>query len=256
MVESGTHDNLVNIAGGAYAALVNLQQTRTAQDSTTEEVKASIQKRSQERLSSQSMGSKSWRSSIGASQRHREDLKQSFSGPEVHPIPDSNTDFGSGYDSPAKAPSFTRLLAMNKPEWKQAILGSIGAVGFGLVHPLYAFCLGSMISIFYLQDHHKLRREVDKYALIFVALAIASFIVNLLQHYNFAAMGELLTKRIRTNMLSNILTFEVGWFDQDENSSGAVCSRLATEANVVWFGTASICVISFGKNSASISNDF
>lgn len=46
-------------------------------------------------------------------------------------------------------------------------------------------------------------------------------------------MGEYLTKRIRERMLSKILTFEVGWFDQDENSSGAICSRLAKDANVV-----------------------
>ncbi|CAM6090512.1 unnamed protein product [Calypogeia fissa] len=235
VVEIGTHDKLVNIEGGAYASLVNLQQTRSAQNNITEEVKTSIHKMSQERLSSRSMGSKSWRSySLGGSQRYREE-RQSFSGPEVHPTPgDASKDFASADDGAAvKAPSFKRLLAMNRPEWKQAIIGSIGAIGFGLVQPLYAFCLGSMISTFYLKDHGKLRSEVEMYALIFVALAIACFIANLLQHYNFAAMGELLTKRIRTNMLSKILTFEVGWFDQDENSSGAVCSRLASEANVV-----------------------
>jgi len=46
-------------------------------------------------------------------------------------------------------------------------------------------------------------------------------------------MGEYLTKRIRERMLSKILTFEVGWFDQDENSSGSICSRLAKDASVV-----------------------
>ncbi|KAJ9135223.1 hypothetical protein P3X46_032431 [Hevea brasiliensis] len=46
-------------------------------------------------------------------------------------------------------------------------------------------------------------------------------------------MGEYLTKGIRERMLSKILTFEVGWLDQDENSSGAICSRLAKDANVV-----------------------
>ncbi|KAE8682427.1 putative multidrug resistance protein [Hibiscus syriacus] len=34
-------------------------------------------------------------------------------------------------------------------------------------------------------------------------------------------------------MLSKILTFEVEWFDQDENSSGSVCSRLAKDSSVV-----------------------
>ena len=65
-----------------------------------------------------------------------------------------------------------------------------------------------------------------------MGLGLISILVNVLEHYNFAAMGEYLTKRVRERMLSNILTFEVGWFDKEENSSGAVCSRLAKEANV------------------------
>lgn len=133
----------------------------------------------------------------------------------------------------AKPPSFSRLLAMNKPEWREGILGTIGAVGFGVVQPMYAFVLGSMISTLYLKDFDKMRREVTIYAAVFGGLAVACFIVNFLQHYYFAAMGELLTKRIRLRMLSKVLTFEVGWFDRDENSSGAICGRLASEANVV-----------------------
>ncbi|KAL3526002.1 hypothetical protein ACH5RR_014374 [Cinchona calisaya] len=46
-------------------------------------------------------------------------------------------------------------------------------------------------------------------------------------------MGEYLTKRIREWMLSKMLTFEIGWFDQNENATGAICSRLAKDANVV-----------------------
>jgi ATP-binding cassette, subfamily B (MDR/TAP), member 1 len=34
-------------------------------------------------------------------------------------------------------------------------------------------------------------------------------------------------------MLMKILTFEIGWFDRVDNSSGAICSTLASDANVV-----------------------
>jgi ATP-binding cassette subfamily B (MDR/TAP) protein 1 len=66
-----------------------------------------------------------------------------------------------------------------------------------------------------------------------MSLAVFAFAVNILQHYNFANLGERLTKRIRVRMLTNILRFEVGWYDQDENASGAICSRLAIDANTV-----------------------
>ncbi|KAL1824575.1 hypothetical protein ACET3Z_011353 [Daucus carota] len=130
-------------------------------------------------------------------------------------------------------PSFKRLLEMNLPEWRQAVLGSAGAILFGAIQPIYSFTMGSMVSVYFLSDHAKIKEKTRIYALCFVGLALFSFIVNVIQHYNFAAMGELLTKRIRERMLSKLLTFEIGWFDQDENSSGAVCSRLSKDANVV-----------------------
>lgn len=46
-------------------------------------------------------------------------------------------------------------------------------------------------------------------------------------------MGERLTERVRGQMLAKILSFEVGWFDEDENSSAAICARLATQASKV-----------------------
>ncbi|WOG93365.1 hypothetical protein DCAR_0312649 [Daucus carota subsp. sativus] len=93
--------------------------------------------------------------------------------------------------------------------------------------------MGSMVSAYFLADHGKIKEKTRIFAFCFVGLALFSLIVNITQHYNFAAMGENLTKRIRERMLSKILTFEIGWFDQDENSSGAVCSRLAKDANTV-----------------------
>ncbi|KAJ1380077.1 P-loop containing nucleoside triphosphate hydrolase [Sesbania bispinosa] len=132
-------------------------------------------------------------------------------------------------------PSFRRLLALNLPEWKQACFGCLNAVLFGAVQPVYAFAMGSVISVYFLNDHDEIKKQIRIYALCFLGLALFSLAFNIFQHYCFAYMGEYLTKRIRERMLSKILTFEVGWFDQDENSTGAICSRLAKEANVFWF---------------------
>ncbi|KAL1828350.1 hypothetical protein ACET3Z_006762 [Daucus carota] len=133
----------------------------------------------------------------------------------------------------SSVPSFKRLLAMNSPEWKQAVLGSLSAVIFGAVQPAYSFALASTLSLFFLRDHEEIKRKTRIYGLWFLGLAVFSVVINIIQHYNFAAIGEYLTKRIRERMLSRILTFEIGWFDRDENSSGAICSRLAKDANMV-----------------------
>lgn len=132
-----------------------------------------------------------------------------------------------------KPPSMRRLLALNKPEWKQAIFAILGACGFGITQPLFAFTLGSMLSTFYEPDHNKMRIQIQHFSLGFTALAIACFITNVTRDYFFASMGENLTKRVRERMLATVLTFEVGWFDEDQNSSSAICSKLASESTVV-----------------------
>nr|CAD1829846.1 unnamed protein product [Ananas comosus var. bracteatus] len=130
-------------------------------------------------------------------------------------------------------PSFSRLLAMNSREWKQALIGGTAAVVYGSLQPIYAFAIGGMIAAFFLKDRDEMAVVIRRYALIFSSLSVISFVVNLLQHYNFAYMGEHLTRRIRVRVLEKILTFEPAWFDEEPNSSAALCSRLSNEASLV-----------------------
>lgn len=130
-------------------------------------------------------------------------------------------------------PSLRRLLMMNAPEWRQALLGGAAAVVVGAVQPSYSYAMSSMVMVYFAKDREEMERESRMYALIFVGLSVFSFVVNVVQHYNLGVMGECLTRRVRERMLSKILTFEVGWFDREDNSTGAICSRLAKDASVV-----------------------
>ncbi|KAK4399667.1 ABC transporter B family member 15 [Sesamum angolense] len=142
------------------------------------------------------------------------------------------SDVKSDYCS-SPTPSRWRLLEVNIPEWKRAMLGCIGAVGFGAVQPVSAYCMGALVSAYFEDKSSKVKLETRFYSFIFLSIGIITFFSNILQHYNFAIMGERLTKRIREKLLQNILSFEIGWFDKDENTSAAVCARLSTEANTV-----------------------
>lgn len=153
--------------------------------------------------------------------------------PSVNAAVDAASKLGVEPGVKLKSPSIGRLLKMNRPEWKQALLGCLGAAGFGFVQPGYAFTMGSMVSVFFETDHDKMRRSIQKFSLIFTALAIACFVTNVTRDYNFASMGERLTKRVRELLLTKVLTFEVAWFDEEEHSSSAVCSQLDTDAAVV-----------------------
>lgn len=229
--ETGSHHDLIQNPNSLYSILVHLQhsQKNNVPLSTSTNFKVASESNSDINNTSSRRLSVVSRSS-SANSRGGEYVNVDHKHPNEQILP---------------VPSFKRLLAMNLPEWREAVLGSCGAVLFGAIQPVYAFAMGSMISVYFLPEHSEIKEKTRIYALCFVGLAVFSFMFNILQHYNFAAMGEYLTKRIRERMLSKILTFEIGWFDQDENSSGAVCSRLAKDANVV-------CIIYASKVFAHI----
>ncbi|KAK8644268.1 hypothetical protein V6N13_123579 [Hibiscus sabdariffa] len=223
VMEIGSHDELMLNEKGYYPMLVQLQHTEQEQ----------VQEKDVKDLSTNASASLT-KTDINNISSHRLSLVSRTSSAES---------LASNQSSPGEemkvkdknfpAPSFKRLLAMNLPEWKEATLGCLGAVLFGAVQPVTSFTMASTISLFFLTNHGEIKEKTKVYALSFLGIGCFSIIINIIQHYYFAYMGEHLTKRIRERMLSKILTFEVGWFDQDENSSGSVCSRLAKDASVV-----------------------
>ncbi|TYH01102.1 hypothetical protein ES288_A09G030400v1 [Gossypium darwinii] len=217
VTETGSHDELMGNEMGLYSMLVQLQHTEQEQ----------VKGKGDKDLSTNAIDINN-ASSHRLSLASRTSSANSVAANHSSPCEEMNVE-----DKKLPAPSFKRLLAMNLPEWKEATLGCLGAVLYGAVQPLSAFTMGLMISMFFLSDHGEIKEKAKVYALSFLGIGLFSLIINVIQHYNFAYMGEHLTKRIREGMLSKILTFEVGWFDQDENSSGTVCSRLAKDASVV-----------------------
>ena len=49
----------------------------------------------------------------------------------------------------------------------------------------------------------------------------------------FGFSGENLTKRLRARGFQTILKQEIGWFDDQTNNVGSLCTKLATEASSV-----------------------
>ncbi|XP_027334788.1 ABC transporter B family member 15-like isoform X2 [Abrus precatorius] len=210
IVEMGSHDELIQNDDGVYASAFRLQQ-QTEQskiEECAETVIPGIVPSATSITDTENMGP----------------LSPTLSS-------HNDNDLAEGKKQPA--PSFRRLLALSVPEWKHVVLGCLNAMMFGAVQPAYAFTMGSVILSYFHPDHEEIKRKSRMYSFCFLGLFVLSLLANIGQHYCFGYMGEYLTKRVREKVLSKILTFEVGWFDLDENSSGAICSRLAKDANVV-----------------------
>ncbi|KAL3726369.1 hypothetical protein ACJRO7_031286 [Eucalyptus globulus] len=238
VVESGSHDDLINMnngGGGIYGKMVQLQevateneappspffQTENAHHGTTttyQSPRTSNQARPSWPNSPTSIYSPVF--SISLPPFFQMDSWDDFNGSDLakHPHPRS---------------SHWQLLKMNAPEWRQAILGCLGAAGFGAIQAVHAYCLGTIVSVYFLGDNAAIKSKTRIYCFIFLGLAVLSLIANVVQHHNFAIVGERLTKRVREQMLEKVLTFEIGWFDRDENTSAAICARVATDAHFV-----------------------
>ncbi|KAL9151621.1 hypothetical protein ABFS82_11G063400 [Erythranthe guttata] len=229
VIESGSHNTLMMQENGAYSKMVKMQQNSSneAPSHRTPVNPKKTRRRNQKSVIYESSWQKSPASPFSPS------ITMSVL-PSINMVSyyESDDDQSSPATS-SPALSQWQLIRMNAPEWKRGLLGCVGACTFGGIQPLNAYCLGSVVSIYFNNDTSKIKSETAFYCVIFVSIAVVSFFANLLQHYNFSVMGERLTKRIRESVLENILTFEIGWFDREENTSAAICARLSTEANVV-----------------------
>ncbi|CAO2037475.1 unnamed protein product [Urochloa humidicola] len=213
--ELGSHDKLIVNENGFYSSLVHLQQTRYSREGTE-------------------VGGTKSTSNVEQSKSHNVSRRLSVAcrSSSARSMGDAKDD-GNIEKPKLPVPSFRRLLLLNAPEWKQALIGGFSAIVFGGIQPAYSYVTGSMIPIYFLRDHEEIEDKTRTYALFFAALAVLTFLINIGQHYSFDVMGEYLTKRIREQMLEKILTFEIGWFDHDDNSTGVICSKLAKDTNVV-----------------------
>ncbi|XP_058730505.1 putative multidrug resistance protein [Vicia villosa] len=239
VIESGSHNELMEIndgQGGEYARMVELQQV-TTQNDESKHSNPQIEGRSSHRMSVPQSPGVSFKSSTpGTPMLYPFSQGFSIGTPYSYSIQYDHDDdsFEDDLKRPNHpAPSTWRLLKMNAPEWGRGVLGILGAIGSGAVQPINAYCVGLLISVYFEPDTSKMKSKTRVLALAFLGIGVFNFFTSILQHYNFAVMGERLTKRIREKILEKLMSFEIGWFDHEDNTSAAICARLASEANLV-----------------------
>ena len=126
-----------------------------------------------------------------------------------------------------------RLMAKNKPEWMYIVVGCIFSMCFGALTPLFGSLFGDVMGVFYNPVPADARKEMQKYALYFGGLGAGFLVSNVVTGFTFSLSGARLVERIRREMFASMLAQEIGWFDQEENNTGALCARLSTSAEAV-----------------------
>ncbi|KAJ3172722.1 ATP-binding cassette, sub-B (MDR TAP), member 4 [Geranomyces variabilis] len=126
-----------------------------------------------------------------------------------------------------------RLVRMNKPEWGLMLLGVFCALGTGAVMPIFALIFAQILAVFGDRDPSEMTRKANQWALGFLILAIGAFIAQTLQIGLLRIAGDKLTTRLRIQSFTALVQQEIGYFDDDKNSTGALTARLAEDATLV-----------------------
>ncbi|GMI66695.1 P-GLYCOPROTEIN 4, MULTIDRUG RESISTANCE 4, ARABIDOPSIS P-GLYCOPROTEIN 4, ATP-binding cassette B4 [Hibiscus trionum] len=230
MVEKGSHSELLKDPEGAYSQLIRLQevnkqseQVADASDITPESFRQSSLRRSLKRSIS--------KGSSRTSSRH------SFSAPfglptEMNVTDPAMLDTEDPHESPLKKPPevpILRLAYLNKPEIPVILIGTMFSAAYGAVLPIFGILISSMIKTLS-EPADELKKDSRFWALIFLALGLATFFICPIRSYFFSVAGCKLIQRIRSTCFEKVVRMEVGWFDEPDNSSGSIGARLSADA--------------------------
>ncbi|XP_065254501.1 ATP-dependent translocase ABCB1-like [Emys orbicularis] len=135
---------------------------------------------------------------------------------------------------------YSRILALNKPEWLHIFFGVIAAAFSGGIHPAFSVLYGKIVGVSSeLYDPEKRSKTTTLLSLMCLVLAVISLVTHIIQGFMFGKSGEVLTKRLRSLSFKALLQQEIGWYDDHKNAIGVLLTRLATDASQVKGATGS-----------------
>ncbi|KAG1370988.1 ABC transporter B family member 4 [Cocos nucifera] len=235
IVEKGSHSELLKDPNGAYCQLTRLQEMNKESDNPTgpDQDKSDIGdsgRHSSKKLSFTRSISRG--SSRGQSSHHSFQMALGVPiGIEIQASTIEQTNIPETEVPPQeqKEVPLRRLAYLNKPELPVFLLGSIAAIVNGVIFPIYAILLSSVINAFY-QPPHKLKKDSNFWSLMFLVFGVVSLLALPARSYFFAVAGSKLIRRIRLMTFKKVINMEIEWFDKPENSSGTIGARLSADA--------------------------
>nr|XP_054093796.1 phosphatidylcholine translocator ABCB4 isoform X4 [Callithrix jacchus] len=214
IVEQGSHSELMK-KEGVYFKLVNMQTLGSQIQS--EEFELNDEK------AAPGMTPNGWKSRLF---RHstQKNLKNSR-------ICQNSLDVEiDGLEANVPPVSFLKVLKLNKTEWPYFVVGTVCAIANGGLQPAFSVIFSEMIAIFGPGDDAVKQQKCNMISLLFLCLGIISFFTFFLQGFTFGKAGEILTTRLRSMAFKAMLRQDMSWFDDHKNSTGALSTRLATDA--------------------------
>ncbi|KAJ2859700.1 hypothetical protein GGH94_005957 [Coemansia aciculifera] len=225
--ENGTHDELV-MSGGEYAAMVRAQELRQAvriaeqgtEDDDEEDVDELIAKELREQAID--LKATTTRQTVDSAKNASVSGSVNPDGSELKQIDES----GDFY-------LLWRLIYKFRGSIKAAIPGTIFSVINGAVLPCFTLVYSRLIISLSDTDREQMKSDATRYACLFLIFAVTDLFAMFGRAGLWHIAGESLTRRIRYETFKKYLSFEAGYYDDEENGTGKLTARLATEAEDV-----------------------
>ncbi|CAN1292876.1 ABC transporter B family member 11 [Linum perenne] len=115
------------------------------------------------------------------------------------------------------------------------VLGSIGAVGYGVTMPLMAIVMGEMVDSFgkqTTQNKEAVVGVVSKVAIDYIYLGLGAAVASFLEMCCWMVAGERQAARIRSLYLQTILRQDIAFFD-NETSTGEIITRMSNDTFLI-----------------------
>ncbi|KAJ1950433.1 hypothetical protein EC988_004389, partial [Linderina pennispora] len=223
--ENGTHDELVEL-NGEYAAMVKAQELRQAvrakieEDNSEEDLDELIAKE----LKEQALDLKATtRQSMQSMQRMSTAQSLDVNRNAKHKSVEESSDMRLMF----------RLIWSHRSAMGAAIPGSLLAIIDGAVMPCFALVFARALLALSMNDPAEIKRKTDLYAQLFLVFAVAGMFAMFGRIGLYHIAGENMTRQLRHELFVSYMTFESGFFDDEDNGTGALTSRLATDAEDV-----------------------
>ncbi|XP_011362486.1 phosphatidylcholine translocator ABCB4 isoform X3 [Pteropus vampyrus] len=237
IVEQGSHSELMK-KEGLYFKLVNMQTSGNQIQSEEFEVGLNDEK------AAMGMAPNGWKSHLFRNSTHKS-LRNSRRYQNGHDVETNEL------DENVPPVSFLKVLKLNKTEWPYFVVGTVCAIANGALQPAFSVIFSEMIEIFGLRDDEVKQQKCNMISLLFLGLGITSFFTFFLQGFTFGKAGEILTTRLRSMAFKAMLRQDISWFDDYKNSTGALSTRLATDASQVQGATGTRLAL-IAQNTANL----
>ncbi|KAI7900844.1 putative ABC transporter protein [Cokeromyces recurvatus] len=231
LIEQGNHNELLAL-NGVYAELVRKQEIATKQNDDEPDSEELLRREQMEIL---------------AEQHRTEESEVNEKETTVHLFKTTSRASVDAYELKLRKEREERKVAMKqkvpikkvldqmRSEWYLLGIGIVGAAIAGAVFPCFSLIFAQVIS--QLIDPSDVvpgpMSGTNLYSFLFVIIGVGAFIGFTTQVISFEIAGERYTKRLRAAIFRAYMKQEIGFFDDEDNSLGALTSKLAIDSKNV-----------------------